>query len=94
MALLVLLCAPAFGAGRAASRGLSWPPDVDLYRDIAQAQTMADGALLADPFYRGEAVWYNPLVPGLVATMAGLLACDVMPAAAVVPWWRGSPLGW
>ena len=72
MALLVLLCAPAFGAGRAATRGLSWPPGIDLYRDIAQAQTMADGALLADPFYRGEAVWYNPLVPGLVATMAGL----------------------
>ena len=72
MALLVLLCAPALEAGRRATRGLSWPPDVDLYRDIAQAQTMADGALLADPFYRGEAVWYNPLVPGLVAGLAGL----------------------
>jgi len=72
MALLVLLCAPALGAGRAATRGLSWPPDVDLYRDIAQAQTMADGALLADPFYRGETVWYSPLVPGLVAVLAGL----------------------
>jgi len=71
-ALLLLLCGPAFGLGRSASRGLSWPPGADLYRDIAQAQTMADGALLADPFYRGETLWYNPLVPGLVAALAGL----------------------
>jgi hypothetical protein len=70
LALLLLLCGPAFFLGRDATRGLSWPPDTDLYRDIAQAQTMADGALLADPFYRGETLWYNPLVPGLVAALA------------------------
>lgn len=72
LALLLLLCGPAFVLGRGATRGLSWPPDIDLYRDIAQGQTMADGALLADPFYRGETLWYNPLVPGLVAGLAGL----------------------
>jgi hypothetical protein len=67
LAPLVLLCAPALYQGVRTTRGLSWPPDVDLYRDIAQAQTMADGQLLADPFYRDETIWYNPLVPLLVA---------------------------
>ena len=70
MAFLVLLCGPALAVGQAATQGLSWPPDVDLYRDIAQAQTMADGSPLADPFYRGETLWYNPLVPGLVAALS------------------------
>jgi len=72
IAFLILLCGPAFGVGRAATQGLSWPPDVDLYRDVAQAQTMADGSPLADPFYRGETLWYNPLVPGLVAAFSRL----------------------
>jgi hypothetical protein len=72
LALPILLCGPAFVLGRADTRGLSWPPGTDFYRDIAQAQTMADGALLADPFYRGETLWYNPLVPGLVAALADL----------------------
>ncbi|MBI4302233.1 MAG: hypothetical protein HY664_06475 [Chloroflexi bacterium] len=43
------------------------PYDVDLYRDIAQAQTIRDGNLLGDPFFRGETLWYNPLTPALVA---------------------------
>ena len=33
---------------------------------------MADGSPVADPFYRGESIWYNPLVPGLVATLGHL----------------------
>ena len=47
-----------------ATRDLEWPADPDLYRDIAQAQTIADGSLLSDPFYRGEAV-RNSQIPGV-----------------------------
>ena len=42
--------------------GLTWPYDGDHFRDIAQAQTALDGHPLADPFYLGEWVWYNPLL--------------------------------
>jgi hypothetical protein len=74
---LVLLCAPALYQGIRTTRSLSWPPDVDLYRDIAQAQTMADGQLLADPFYRDETIWYNPLVPLLVTGASRLTGLPV-----------------
>lgn len=47
---------------------LSWPYDPDLFRDIAAAETMLSGDLLSDPLYRDESIWYNPLVPALVAT--------------------------
>ncbi|HUR19604.1 MAG TPA: hypothetical protein VMZ90_02265 [Vicinamibacterales bacterium] len=47
---------------------LTWPYDADLFRDAAAAQTILDGDPLSDPFYRGETLWYNPLVPALVAT--------------------------
>ncbi len=66
------LCVLAIGAvalwrGLGTTAGLDWPYDEDLFRDAAQARTMADGAWLADPFYLGESLWYNPLGPALVA---------------------------
>lgn len=67
--------------GLHAVSGLSWPCDVDLYRDIGFAQSMADGQLLADPLYRGEKLWYNPLVPGVIALGATLLGLPVHLAA-------------
>ena len=60
-----------------ATRDLEWPADPDLYRDIAQAQTIADGSLLSDPFYRGETVWHNPLMPLVVAAFSRLLGLPV-----------------
>ncbi len=70
------VCAVALGRGLGATAGLSWPFDDDLSRDVAQARTMADGAWLGDPFYRGESLWYNPLGPALtaVASMASGLS--------------------
>jgi len=59
------------------TRDLEWPADPDLYRDIAQAQTIADGSLSADPFYRDETVWHNPLVPAIVAALAKPLGVPV-----------------
>ena len=64
---LLALCLPAWWLGVRATGRLDWPEDADLYRDIAQAETFARGRLLADPFYAGEGLWYNPLVPLLVA---------------------------
>jgi len=44
--------------------------DGDLQRNLSQAQSILDGAPLADPNYLGEKIWYNPLVPGLAALIS------------------------
>ncbi len=66
-AIVFLVCVVSLSRGVRTTSGLAWPHDDDLYRDIAQAQTMADGGWLADPFYRGEGTWYNPLGPAVIA---------------------------
>lgn len=48
-----------------------------MYRDIAQAQTIADGSLFADPYYRGEKLWHNPLMPLVVAAVSKPLGLPV-----------------
>jgi hypothetical protein len=65
--LAAAFCLAALWMGLQTVQGLNWPAEPDLFRDIAQAQTIADGDLLGDSFYRGEVSWYPPLVPGLVA---------------------------
>lgn len=67
-----LLIAVAFARGVAVTYDLDWPNDPDLYRDIAQAQTILDGSAIADPHYLGETIWYSPLVPGLIAGLQRL----------------------
>jgi hypothetical protein len=74
---VAILCAPPFVLGIQGTRGLSWPDDPDFFRDIAQAQSFADGHLLDDPFYRGESLWYNPLVPALVAGLSKITGAPV-----------------
>ena len=39
-------------------------------RDVAAARGVADGRYPEDPAYVGEVLWYNPLVPALVALLA------------------------
>ncbi len=63
--------------GLAVTAPLDWPGDIDLLRDIAQAETFAAGGWGRDPFYRGERAWYNPLVPGLVALASRALDVPV-----------------
>jgi hypothetical protein len=58
-------------------RDLNWPHDADLYRNMAQAQTMADGDWLADQYYKGETVWYNPLAPAIIAIIAKATAISI-----------------
>jgi len=74
---LALLCAPPLFLGVRATRLLDWPPDMDLFRDIALAQTMAQGRLLDDPYYRGESIWYTPLAPALVALASKLTSLPI-----------------
>ena len=63
-ALLILV---ALLTGLHAVSGLRWPSDPDHFRDIAFARTALDGHPLSDASYPGEWIWYNPLLPWLVA---------------------------
>ncbi len=66
LALLLILAALLVALTKTA--GLPAPPDTwDHFRDIAQAQTVRDGAPLSDQYYRDEWVWYNPLLPWTLA---------------------------
>jgi hypothetical protein len=67
---LILMCGLALRQGLSTTGDLEWPHDVDLYRDIGYAQSILDGHYWADPLYLGETIWYNPLVPGLVAAVS------------------------
>lgn len=68
--LVVVLIAIAVRAGWAATHDLQWPFDRDLYRDAASAQSILDGQFPADPYYKGEQNWYNPLGPGIIALIS------------------------
>lgn len=71
--LLVIMLSCAFWQGWQTTSDLTWPPgDEDFYRDIAHAQIILDGNFGADPLYRGESAWYNPLTPALVAGVTRL----------------------
>lgn len=76
--LIVLLwCAIAFSQGLRTTADLDWPYEEDLHRDIGHAQTIADGDWWGDPLYVGEYRWYNPFLPALVATTAGVMEWPV-----------------
>ena len=72
-----LLCAWVLVAGIRTTSDLDWPFDPDHLRDIAQAQTIRDGGWFQDPFYRDEWVWYNPLLPGIIAGISYLTGLPV-----------------
>jgi hypothetical protein len=69
---LAALIVVAVLLAREATNLIEWPHDPDLYRDIASAQKFLDCHCLADPLYRGETIWYNPLVPALVALISAV----------------------
>ena len=74
---VAILCAPPLVLGVLGTRNLDWPDDPDLFRESAQAQSFADGHLLDDPYYRGEWIWYPPLVPALVAGLSRITGSPV-----------------
>jgi len=65
----MVIIGAAFVIGLNTTKGLEWPEDSDQFRDIASAQTMADGDLTSDNNYAGKKLWYNPLVPALIASL-------------------------
>lgn len=76
--IAVVLLIVAVREGLRVTSGLHVPPDPDLFRDAAQAQTMADGVWGGDPFFAGEFLWYNPLVPALVALLHAVTRTPIL----------------
>lgn len=80
-ALVAVACyLPAARLAVGSIRGISEPYDLDQFRDIAAAQAAADGRYLADPFYAGETIWYNPLLPWTVAGVSRLRSVNIAKA--------------
>lgn len=74
--LLALVCIGyAFYQGYTATRNVSWPCEIDLMRNTAEAQATLDGSLLGDPTYLGEMNWYSPLAhwtAALISSVSGI----------------------
>jgi hypothetical protein len=70
--LIALVLRPAVDA----VRGVPYPYDVDQFRDIAAAQALTSHGL-ADPYYAGETIWYNPLLPATVAVLAQITSHSI-----------------
>jgi hypothetical protein len=75
-ALAIAACVVALATALYHVRGLAWPYADDNFRDIAQAQTALDGHPFHDPYYVGERVWYNPLVPWVIASGSWLTGIE------------------
>jgi hypothetical protein len=79
----IVLIASAMTVGIRTTRGLAWPGQdwtgagIDLYRDIASAQTMRDTGYGPDPTYLDEKTWYNPMTPGITAVTSAVLGLPV-----------------
>lgn len=79
-AFAALLLTAALIPGVLATIDLTWPYDLDHFRDIGVAQTIQDGGWggwREDPFYAGETAWYNPLIPAIVALTASIIQTPV-----------------
>jgi hypothetical protein len=62
----LLITAAVIGSWGAV-RGLRWPHDLDLLRNIASGVAFRDGHLLRDPHYAGVPAWYSPLTSAVLA---------------------------
>jgi len=58
--VFVVICLSLLYIGYNAVKDLTWPNDLDQFRDIAQTQTILDGGYGSDPYYLNEYIWYNP----------------------------------
>ena len=72
----------AFVPAKRAVSGVTMPYDTDDFREVAYAQSIADGRLFDDPFYRGKTIWYNPLFAATIALVSRVTALEV-PVALV-----------
>jgi hypothetical protein len=76
-AVAAVLIVLAFRPAVEALSGLSYPYDPDQFRDVGATQAFLDGKGVADPLYRGERVWYNPLLSWVLAGAARVSGGDV-----------------
>lgn len=58
--VFVVICLSLLYIGYNAAKDLTWPYDLDQFRDIAQTQTILDAGYGNDPYYLNEDTWYNP----------------------------------
>ena len=78
--IAALLLIAALIPGVLATSDLTWPYDLDHFRDIGVAQTIQEGGWGGwrdDPFYAGETAWYNPLIPAIVALTATIAQASI-----------------
>jgi hypothetical protein len=68
--VIVIICLSLLYIGYNTVKDLTWPSDLDQYRDIAQAQTILDGGYGNDPYYLNEYTWYNPGLHSLFAAIS------------------------
>jgi hypothetical protein len=73
----VVCLAAALWPAVSAVATLSMPYDMDHFREIAYAQSIADGGFLRDPFSREGTIWYNPLFAATIAAISTIGALDV-----------------
>jgi hypothetical protein len=79
-AIAALLLVAALIPGVLATSDLTWPYDLDHFRDIGVAHTIQEGGWRGwreDPFYAGEVAWYNPLIPAIVALAATIVQAPI-----------------
>jgi hypothetical protein len=72
-----LLCVVAFFKATATTGDLSWPYDLDQFREIGMAQSVLDGRFGSDHVYGGETIWYNPLTSLVTAGVAHLSGAPI-----------------
>jgi dolichyl-phosphate-mannose-protein mannosyltransferase len=66
----IALCAFALIKALRTTADVQWPYDLDQFRDLGMAQAILDGRYGTDHLYAGEAIWYNPLVSVIIATLS------------------------
>jgi hypothetical protein len=69
LAFLVLLAVVLIN-GIKTTASVTWPYDLDQFRDIGMAQAILDHRYGTDHLYLGETIWYNPLVSSIVAAIS------------------------
>jgi len=82
--IALAVCFAAWWAAWQKTHDLQWPCENDLFRDMGAAQSIIDGQGGADPAYRMERWWYNPLVPGVVGSLGRLGGMPVHEAYATL----------
>lgn len=69
-AFVVVVLTAAFLYMRQTTAGLRYPFDPDLYRDIAQGNSVHAGNIFGDVDYVGEVNFYNPLLSWILAAVS------------------------